>query len=40
MRMARFRWKPHEESSVAWVLAALLCFSLGFQAAYLLTTTI
>jgi hypothetical protein len=38
--MARFRWKPRKESPVAWILAALLSFSLGFQAAYLLTTTI
>jgi len=38
MCMARFRWKPSKESSLAWILAGLLSLSAGLQTAYLLTT--
>jgi len=36
--MRRFRWKPPEDGIVPWILALLLSFTLGLQAAYLITT--
>jgi hypothetical protein len=33
-----FRWKPPEDGTVPWILAAILSVTLGLQAAYLMTT--
>jgi hypothetical protein len=34
----RFRWKPPEDGTVSWILAAILSLTLGLQAAYLIIT--
>ena len=36
--MRRLRWKPPQDGTLSWILAAILSFTLGLQAAYLITT--